>query len=69
MSADREELRQLVEDLPDEQVPIVLAEIRRHSHLEVTPEWPPSWFNSFASGCHDLGSNHDDLLSEGFERS
>jgi hypothetical protein len=69
MSAEREELRRLVEELPDEQVPAVLAEVRRHSLPEPVSEWPPSWFNSFASGRHDLGGNHDDLLAEGFGRS
>jgi hypothetical protein len=54
MSAEREELRRLVEELPDEQVPAVLAEVRRRSLPEAVPEWPPSWFNSFASGRHDL---------------
>jgi hypothetical protein len=29
-------------------------------------QWPPAWFNSFASGRRDLGGNHEDLLAEGF---
>jgi hypothetical protein len=69
MNADREELRRLVEELPDDQVPAVLAEVRRHSLPEPVAEWPPSWFSSFASGRRDLGANHDDLLTEGFGRS
>lgn len=71
MSPEREELRRLVEELPDEQVGPALAEVRR---LSAAPEassadWPPPWFNSFASGRRDLGSNHDDILAEGFGRS
>lgn len=69
MSAEREELQQLVDELPDEQVSAVLAELRGRSLPEPVAAWPPSWFNSFASGRHDLGANHDDLLAEGFGRS
>ncbi len=69
MSAERDELRRLVEDLPDERVPAVLAEVRRQHEQQPADAWPPSWFASFASGRHDLGSNHDDLLAEGFGRS
>lgn len=68
MSAERDELRRLVEELPDERVPAVLEAARRQSIPEQVPEWPPAWFGSFASGRRDLGSNHDDLLAEGFGR-
>jgi hypothetical protein len=68
MSAERDELRRLVEDLPDEGVRAVLAEARRQHEEQPTAVWPPSWFASFASGRHDLGSNHEDLLAEGFGR-
>jgi hypothetical protein len=69
MSAERDELKRLVEDLPDEQVPAALAAIRRQHEQRSGTTWPPSWFASFASGRPDLGSNHDDVLAEGFGRS
>jgi hypothetical protein len=69
MSAERDELIRLVEELPDDRVPAVLAEARRQRELRPAAEWPPDWFASFASGRHDLGSNHDDLMAEGFGRS
>jgi hypothetical protein len=69
VSAERDELRRLVEQLPDDRVQAVLAEARRQSGSVPAGEWPPSWFGSFASGRSDLGSNHDDLLAEGFGRS
>ena len=69
VSAERDELRRLVEQLSDDRVPAVLAEARRQSGSVPAGEWPPSWFGSFASGRSDLGSNHDDLLAEGFGRS
>jgi hypothetical protein len=69
VSAERDELRRLVEQLPDDRVQAVLAEARRQSGSVSADEWPPSWFGSFASGRTDFGSNHDDLLAEGFGRS
>ncbi|TCK27855.1 hypothetical protein [Pseudonocardia endophytica] len=68
MSAERDELKRLVDELPDERVPAVLAEARRQRQTQPAVEWPPSWFASFASGRTDLGRNHDDLLADGFGR-
>jgi hypothetical protein len=65
VSGERNELRRLVEQLPDDRVQAVLAEARRQSGSVPAGEWPPPWFGSFASGRSDLGSNHDDLLTEG----
>lgn len=69
MTADRDELRRLVEELPDEQVPAVLAEARRRARPRPVAAWPPPWFGSVESGRTDLGRNHEDLLAEGFGRS
>ena len=69
VSAERDELKRLVEELPDEGVPAVLAEARRQRRPQPIGESPPAWFGSFASGRRDLGSNHEDLLAEGFGRS
>ncbi|MGQ0466568.1 MAG: hypothetical protein ACT4QG_14740 [Sporichthyaceae bacterium] len=71
MSPEREELLRLVEDLPDRDVPAVLAEVRRH--LDPAPEpsaaWPPAWFGSIRSGRTDTAARVDELLAEGFGRS
>ena len=69
VSAERDELRRLIDQLPDDRVQAVLAEARRQSGSAVVGEWPPPWFGSFASGRSDLGSEHEDLLAEGFGRS
>ncbi len=69
MSAERDELKRLIEELSDDRVPAVLAEVRRQTEPQPAGEWPPPWFGSFASGRTDLGSNHEDLLAEGFGRS
>lgn len=66
MIAERDELKRLFEDLPDEQVPAAVAAIRRQHEQRPGTTWPPSWFESFASGRPDLGSNHDVMLAEGF---
>jgi len=66
VSAERDELKRLVEELSDDRV---LAEARRQAQPRSAVEWPPPWFASFASGRTDLGSNHDDLLADGFGRS
>ena len=70
MTAEREALIRAVLDLPDEEVPIVLAEVRRH--LRVVPAerpWPPKFFGSVTASRPDIATNHDDLLAEGFGRS
>jgi hypothetical protein len=69
MSAERDELRRLVDELPEREIPAVLAEVRRRAHVESAPEWPPAFFASFSSGRPDLGADHDDMLAEGFGRS
>jgi hypothetical protein len=69
MSADRDELRRLVDELPEREVPAVLAEVRRRAHLEPALEWPPAFFASFSSGRPNLGAHHDDLLAESFGQS
>lgn len=69
MSPERDELLRLVQEIPDEAVPGVLADVRRRlAPVEERP-WPPAWFGSFASGRPDLASNHDEILAEGFGRS
>jgi hypothetical protein len=69
VSADRDEWKRLIDELPDDRVPAVLAEARRQRQTQSTSEWPPPWFDSFSSGRADLGTNHDDVLAEGFGRS
>ena len=69
MSAERDELLRLVRELPDEQVPAMLAEARRQRSSPAVSAWPPPWFGSFASGRSNLGRDHDGVLDEGFGRS
>jgi hypothetical protein len=68
VSNEREVLRRLIEELPDEQVPAVLAQVRRHLELVPAGTWPPPWFGSIVADHTDLGRNHEELLAEGFGR-
>ena len=69
MSADRDELRRLVEEIPDEEVPAALADIRLHLRSVGDRPWPPAFFGSVTSKTPDVSSRVDEILSEGFGRS
>jgi hypothetical protein len=68
MSAERDELRELVERLPEEQVPAVLAAARRH--LQATPgrSWPPALFGAGRARRSDVAARSEELLDDGFGR-
>jgi hypothetical protein len=70
MSPERDELARLVGELPDEEVPAVLAEVRRRLHPEPAPagEWPPPWFGMIEGDGTAVGRRSEELLAEGFGR-
>jgi hypothetical protein len=68
MSAERDELMRLVKDLPDEQVPQVLDDVRRHLQPVQDQSWPPAWFASAEGDGVAIGARSEELLSEGFGR-
>jgi hypothetical protein len=68
VSAERDELRRLIEELPDEQIHGVLADVRRHVAPRAATSWPPPWVGAIVAGRSDIGRNHDDLLADGFGR-
>ncbi len=63
---DREELVRLVEQLPDEEVPVALAELR--GRLRSVRPWPPAWFGIEPGDGNRVGANSEDILAEGFGR-
>jgi hypothetical protein len=72
VNPERAELARLVDELPDEDVPAVLADVRRR--LQPVPDlpegpWPPPWFGMIKSGRPDAASHVDEILAEGFGRS
>jgi hypothetical protein len=61
-------LRRLVGDLPDEQIPSVLADVCRHLAPAAERPWPPSWFSADESKRTVTAVRADDILAEGFDR-
>jgi hypothetical protein len=70
MSAEREELRSLVEQLPDGQVAQVLRDVRRLLPLQSAKSstWPPAWFAIAEGSAPDVARRSRELLAEGFGR-
>jgi len=69
MSAERDELRRLIEAMPEEQVPVVLAQFRHTVRPAPEGTWPPEFFG-IAKGRHtDAARRADELLAEGFGRA
>jgi len=69
MSVQREELLRLVEELPEEEVPAVLDDVRRHLRSVRERPWPPTWFGAGEASTDDVAARSEDLLRDGFGRS
>ncbi len=68
MTAARDELHRLVEQLPEDQLPAALIEVQRLvGEAELAP-WPPAWFGAITAGRADTSQRVDELLAEGFGR-
>lgn len=68
VSAERDELRKLVERLPDEQVPAALSAVRRSLDRPSERPWPPAFFGAGRAGRTDVAERAEELLDEGFGR-
>ncbi len=69
MSAERNELHELVDALPDDQVVLVLADVRRRlPRVASDPAWPPAFFGMGVDkeGRTDLSMSVDEILASGF---
>jgi len=69
MTVDRHELHELVDELPEDQVALVIADVR--SRLPLAKEertWPPAFFGMGVAkdGRTDISRNVDEVLTEGF---
>jgi hypothetical protein len=69
VSAERDELRRLVEDLPEEEVLAAVAELRLRTAVTLDREWPPAWFGAASAGRTDVAARSEELLEDGFGRS
>jgi hypothetical protein len=68
MSVQREELLRLVEELPENEVPAVLDDVRRHLRAVRDRSWPPAWFGAGEGRTTDVAARSEDLLGDGFGR-
>ena len=66
MTAARDELRRVVEQLPEEQVLAALAAAQRLAPANQAQEWPPPWFGAITSARSDISDRVDALFAEGF---
>ncbi|HEX5407692.1 MAG TPA: hypothetical protein VFX16_35945 [Pseudonocardiaceae bacterium] len=66
MSGDRDELVRLVLELPEDHVPMVLADIRRHLSPVEDRSWPPAFFASAPGDGTSVAEHADEWLREGF---
>lgn len=68
MSVERDELRELVEQLPDEEVPAALAEVRRRVRPVPNRAWSPAFFGAGRAERSDVAARSEEILDEGFGR-
>jgi len=67
----REELTQLLDSLPDDDLAAVLNVVRRSKLPQPQPRdrsWPPAWVGSGPKGVTDMSQRVDEVLAEGFGR-
>jgi hypothetical protein len=68
MSADRDELMRLVREIPEDQVPQALAEMRRQVRAARQHTWPPDFFASAPGDGVGIAEQADEILRKGFGR-
>jgi hypothetical protein len=68
VSAERDELRRLVEELPDAEVPAAVAELRLRVAAPADRPWPPPWFGAATGSRTDTAVRSEELLEGGFGR-
>jgi hypothetical protein len=68
MSAEHDDLLRLVRDLPEDQVPQALTDVRRHLRPIKDRPWPPAFFASAPGDGTRIADQADELLREGLRR-
>jgi len=64
-STPKDELRDLVEQLSDDQVPAVVADLRsRLAPVRAQRSWPPAWFGIVVGSADDLSERVEEILAE-----
>jgi hypothetical protein len=65
----RDELHQLVERLPDEQVQAAASELRaRLTSVGRGVSWPPAWFAVAEGSSDDISERVEEIIAEGLGR-
>jgi hypothetical protein len=65
-SAERDELRRLVDELPEDEVSA--AQRRARAPRLASEAWPPRWFGAGHSARTDTAARSEELLEDGFGR-
>jgi hypothetical protein len=68
VSTQRDELHQLIDELPEEQVADALAMLRARKSRG-RRDWPPRWFGAVQAGRSDTAQRAEEILRDGFGRS
>ncbi|HCU94633.1 MAG TPA: hypothetical protein DHU96_18715 [Actinobacteria bacterium] len=68
MSAQREELLRLAEELPEAEVAAVLDDVGRYLRAVKSKPWPPAWFGAGQGSTPDVAAPYENLLDDGFGR-
>lgn len=68
MSAERDELLRLVQELPEDKVQSALTALRRHSQPVREGAWPPAFFASAPGDGTSIGEESEEQVQRGFGR-
>jgi len=69
VSTPREELREFVEQLPDEQIPAAVSNLRaRLTSVPPSGTWPPAWFGIAEGSADDVSERAEEILTKGLGR-
>jgi hypothetical protein len=68
MSVERDELVRLAEQVPDDEVPGAVADLRRRLRPVGDGSWPPAWFGIAPGDGTAVGARSEELLADGFGR-
>lgn len=66
MGVERSELIRLAEQIPDDEVPGAVDELRRRLTPNRESPWPPAWFGIAPGDGSAVGARSEEILAEGF---
>jgi hypothetical protein len=67
VSAERDELHRLVDELPADEVAEALRAVHLRHQRQDRP-WPPRWFGAGRGSRTDAAARSEELLGDGFGR-